>query len=309
MEAGKLMAGHTQGISGLALSFDGALLATASDDDTIKLWAFEYRQFLASFDLMRHTPEFPLLTDGAKDHRICICNSPPSVLTQALSGPCMQSLQKSSFCVLIFPLQSIAHKKQGIGDLLNSDATRRPAAGHRRPRISVLPMVQRPLPTIDPQQPIFVCLSKLLHLSRTNPAHPVQNGQPRHPLHFPTTLPLPSSLSGWTAAQFDHRLATARLPEYKKVDDARHPSSQQATMPQENDTSNVDLLLDVHWYKAFLCYCSCWSHGRPRMPPRWRLEHVDISRQDATTNGSCNGVNVRSSLSPCLLYDISSVGP
>ncbi|KAG2745615.1 hypothetical protein P692DRAFT_20698173, partial [Suillus brevipes Sb2] len=41
--------GHTDLISGLVLSFDDALLASASWDNTIKLWAFESRQLLASF--------------------------------------------------------------------------------------------------------------------------------------------------------------------------------------------------------------------------------------------------------------------
>ncbi|KAG1752493.1 WD40-repeat-containing domain protein [Suillus paluster] len=44
--------GHAYTISGLALSFDCALLASASFDNTIKLWAFESRQLLASFDLL-----------------------------------------------------------------------------------------------------------------------------------------------------------------------------------------------------------------------------------------------------------------
>ncbi|KAG2739955.1 hypothetical protein P692DRAFT_20913600, partial [Suillus brevipes Sb2] len=64
------------------------------------------------------------------------------------------------------------------------------------------------------------------------------------------------------------RLVAVKLPEYKKVNDTRHPSSQQATVPQETDTADVDSLPDVHWCKAFLCFCSCWSHGRLRMPPR-----------------------------------------
>ncbi|KIK34814.1 hypothetical protein CY34DRAFT_47852, partial [Suillus luteus UH-Slu-Lm8-n1] len=41
--------GHTGRVTGLALSFDGALLASSSRDDTIKLWAVESRQLLASF--------------------------------------------------------------------------------------------------------------------------------------------------------------------------------------------------------------------------------------------------------------------
>ncbi|KAG2745145.1 hypothetical protein P692DRAFT_20671976, partial [Suillus brevipes Sb2] len=48
--------GHTNLITGLALSFDNALLASASyDDNTIKLWAFESRQLLASFDVQNIT--------------------------------------------------------------------------------------------------------------------------------------------------------------------------------------------------------------------------------------------------------------
>ncbi|KIK32370.1 hypothetical protein CY34DRAFT_19097 [Suillus luteus UH-Slu-Lm8-n1] len=43
--------GHTKTVLGLALSFDGALLASTSLDNTIKLWAFESRQILASFDV------------------------------------------------------------------------------------------------------------------------------------------------------------------------------------------------------------------------------------------------------------------
>jgi hypothetical protein len=41
--------GHTELVTGLALSFDCALLASAANDFTIKLWAFESRQLLASF--------------------------------------------------------------------------------------------------------------------------------------------------------------------------------------------------------------------------------------------------------------------
>ncbi|KAG2738735.1 hypothetical protein P692DRAFT_20757854 [Suillus brevipes Sb2] len=90
------------------------------------------------------------------------------------------------------------------------------------------------------------------------------------------------------------RLVVVKLPEYKKVDDTRHPSSQQATVPQENDTADVDSLPDVHWCKVFLCYCSCWSHGRLRMPPRWRLERVDIPRQDGAANSNSGGSHSRS---------------
>ncbi|KAG1762990.1 hypothetical protein EV702DRAFT_1205905, partial [Suillus placidus] len=250
------------------------------------------------------------------DYKISICDIPPDILAQA---------------------RTIARKKSARRDLLNSDATR-PPAGRRRPPIPAIPMVPRPLPTVEPQQPMFLRLSKLLRFSRAN-AVPVRHIQPRDPLDVPATLPLPSSLSGQAATRFDHvirnkfsasplqqccaiptsassflvprhshgppvvevaagrrftRLAAVKLPEYKKVDDTRHPSSQQAAVPQENDTSDIDSLPDVHWCKAFLCYYSCLSHGRLRMPPRWRLERVDIPHQDGTASGSCGGAHGRS---------------
>jgi WD40 repeat protein len=93
--------GHTKTVSGLALSFDGALLASSSIDDTIKLWAFESRQLLASFDV-QNVANLILSPDSRKlayttytkflsnahgttftDHRICICDTPPDVLAQA----------------------------------------------------------------------------------------------------------------------------------------------------------------------------------------------------------------------------------
>ncbi|KAG2343553.1 hypothetical protein BDR05DRAFT_932971 [Suillus weaverae] len=64
-------------------------------------------------------------------------------------------------------------------------------------------MVPRPLPTVEPQQPMFLPLRKLLRFSRAN-AVPVRHIQPRDPLDVPATLPLPSSLSGQAATRFDH---------------------------------------------------------------------------------------------------------
>ncbi|KAG2343579.1 WD40 repeat-like protein [Suillus weaverae] len=83
--------GHTKLVGGLALSFDGALLASASDN-TIKLWAFESRQLLAFFDVQN--VDFPLVlspdsrqlvytTSIEDDHKICICDTPPEILAQA----------------------------------------------------------------------------------------------------------------------------------------------------------------------------------------------------------------------------------
>lgn len=76
--------GHTKLITGLALSFDGALLASAARDDTIKLWAFESRQLLASFDVQN--PFALVLSPDARQlayttfSAIVVCNTPPDIL-------------------------------------------------------------------------------------------------------------------------------------------------------------------------------------------------------------------------------------
>ncbi|KAG1836950.1 hypothetical protein DFJ58DRAFT_158786 [Suillus subalutaceus] len=96
------------------------------------------------------------------------------------------------------------------------------------------------------------------------------------------------------------RIVAAKFPEYIKVDDTRSPLRQQLAMSQDmahdhssSESSDVDSLPDVHWCKAFFCYYSCWSHGRLRMPPRWRLERVD-PHQDGTTRAGRGGTHCHS---------------
>ncbi|KAG2338121.1 WD40 repeat-like protein [Suillus weaverae] len=82
---------HTDLVTGLTLSFDGTLLASASNDDTIKLWAFQSRQLLASFtaqNLLRLTfspnsRQLAYTTTTKDDYKICICDTPPNILAQA----------------------------------------------------------------------------------------------------------------------------------------------------------------------------------------------------------------------------------
>jgi WD40 repeat protein len=84
--------GHTERVTGLALSFRGALLASASIDNTIKLWDYESRQLLASFDVQN--PRILVFSPNSRqlaytvysednDHKIYICDTPPDVLAQA----------------------------------------------------------------------------------------------------------------------------------------------------------------------------------------------------------------------------------
>ncbi|KAG1902687.1 uncharacterized protein F5891DRAFT_148004 [Suillus fuscotomentosus] len=79
--------GHTGVIKSLALSFDRLLLASASFDNTIKLWSFGSRQLLASFDVQAPfvlilSPDSHQLAYTNRDEaRIYICNIPANVLT------------------------------------------------------------------------------------------------------------------------------------------------------------------------------------------------------------------------------------
>jgi WD40 repeat protein len=80
--------GHTHCITGLALSFDCALLVSASrHDETIKLWAFESRQLLASFDvrsidLFIFSPNsHQIAYTKWNDTKIYIYDPPPDILS------------------------------------------------------------------------------------------------------------------------------------------------------------------------------------------------------------------------------------
>ncbi|KAG1870955.1 hypothetical protein C8R48DRAFT_65800 [Suillus tomentosus] len=104
--------GHTRVITGLDLSFDHTLLASAAKDDTIKLWAFQSRQLLASFDIQKpYTLVFSPIsyqltytTWSNGDTKIYICDTPSDVLAQASTNPC----KKFALSYLLAPVSSIA---------------------------------------------------------------------------------------------------------------------------------------------------------------------------------------------------------
>jgi WD40 repeat protein len=102
--------GHTDVVCGLTLSFDGALVASASCDDTIKLWPFESRQLLASFHVrLEYLSPLILSSDSgqliyASDFNIYVCNIPPDILTNlgcATKGwPKVRLHPSPAFCVI-----------------------------------------------------------------------------------------------------------------------------------------------------------------------------------------------------------------
>jgi WD40 repeat protein len=176
--------GHTGGITGLALSSDCILLASASRDSTINLWSFESRQLLASFqvDVQIHrslifSPDScQLAYTTLNELNIYVCDIPVNILASI----------------------GLAKQKSGpesphLSKLLNSDATRH--AVRRKPAISVVSPAPRPLmATIDPPQPIFLGFLRKFLPSRTGSPHPIRTNEPRDPLDFSATAPLPRPL-------------------------------------------------------------------------------------------------------------------
>ncbi|KAG1887745.1 hypothetical protein F4604DRAFT_1916566 [Suillus subluteus] len=81
--------GHTNLFIGLALSFDCAILASAAHDHTVNLWAYKFRQLLASFDV--HHPRYIVfslyscqLVYTAASTKIHIGNTPSDILSSIL---------------------------------------------------------------------------------------------------------------------------------------------------------------------------------------------------------------------------------
>jgi WD40 repeat protein len=145
--------GHTTLVTGLALSFDGALLASASYN-TIKLWAFESRQLLASFDVknpsnlilspnsrqLAYTTYTSSYTVGDpitfKDHEICICDTPPDVLAQAR----VRNLANIHFSYANIPLQTIARKQRALSAERSTNCARFIFYSSHRLLLTIIPV-------------------------------------------------------------------------------------------------------------------------------------------------------------------------
>lgn len=201
--------GHTDLVAGLALSIDCALLASAAYDQTIKLWAFESRQLLASFDVQ---------------HPRCITFSPDSCQLVYTAWADIHICDISSDILSgILPIQqeepststSIAETPR-LADLPNSNATLH-AVQHRKPEI--LPVRSsasppRPSPTTHSQQRTFFrYLRNLLPSSSRTDSVPLRNAD----LCDPLDSRLPTNQSSATApttfkARLRHLWTTRTLP-------------------------------------------------------------------------------------------------
>ncbi|KAG1722417.1 hypothetical protein EDB19DRAFT_463439 [Suillus lakei] len=157
---------------------------------------------------------------------------------------------------------------------LQSKATRRPPAGHRRPPISATPIAPRPPPTINSQKSKFLRLSKLLRFSpRTNAVHPGRHNQPRDPLDLPATSPLPPHcLHG-------ESLPSTPLPSgrafFNPIQSSSGKGKQKAREPKRKTAKVVDVPLGQATYAdvigvddgtrpCVLFFCLSWFQKREK---------------------------------------------
>jgi hypothetical protein len=191
-------------------SSDGALLASASGDNTIKFWAFESRQLLASFDVTNQNPYTIILSSVSTQlayaaythtgaYEIIICDIPPDILSNIGTAQGQSALPKVRiYSCLSCPFNNflwrilqdllkvcITSFSRFVLTDLQTDAIRRPARVRPNPAaspvVSFPPRPPRPLLTRDPQQSALVRhLRKLLR--RSSRTDPPLNNQPCDPL-------------------------------------------------------------------------------------------------------------------------------
>ncbi|KIK45508.1 hypothetical protein CY34DRAFT_801589 [Suillus luteus UH-Slu-Lm8-n1] len=170
---------HTSFIYSLALSSDCGLLASSSYR-TIKLWAFESRQLLASFNVA--DPRILLLSPDSRQ-MACTCVHDTKIHIYDIPANILAIIE--STC------------KSERPDILNSDATRRTVRRKQViiPVTSSIPRPPRPLHTSDPHTVTFLrSLRKLFSSSSRTDAFRINANDSRDPLDFPATSPLPRLL-------------------------------------------------------------------------------------------------------------------
>jgi WD40 repeat protein len=209
--------GHTSFICSLSLGFDRALLASASHDNTIKLWAFKSRQLLASFDAK--FPDVVLSPDSRQlayttpdSTNIYLCNISSNPLTVEV---CIHPLRSTLPAMLKFTCR-LVHLQTHVpliyseyashfslvyatepSPLLQSDAPLRPDAPHKPATRPVISFPPRSSPIMHPQQPALLrYFRKLLPLSyRMNTTPPLRDCEPRDPLDVCLVVLFPSQLT------------------------------------------------------------------------------------------------------------------
>lgn len=154
-----------------------------------------------------------------------------------------------------------------------------------------------------PQSLIIVLVNRLLFRRESQQAHS-SAGHPNKIVqfleqHLAFRRSIPSRgrppVVDVAAGRGKERVIVISVPHYKKVHDSRRPPREEpvARDTAQSDTTSVisyaDSLPNVHWFMAFLCYLSCWSDGRLRVPPRWDLEPVQSSHQNNDGGAGTHG--------------------
>lgn len=226
---GAAFEGHTKIVRGLALSFDNALLASAADDNTIKLWAFESRQLLASFNA--RTPETLILSPDSSQlayttgRKIRICNIPLNIL--ASIGRALEARGGHG---------GSADKNARLDRLLNPHTTRRsPAFGRHRttsPVILFANRPHRPPPEIHSGQPVLLHHPRnfFRFSSRGIAVPPIWKDQAHDPLDF-SAIPSNRVLLGQAKTHFDD-VETISMPYHSAHGGSQH--TQQAHPKEES---------------------------------------------------------------------------
>ncbi|OAX40775.1 WD40 repeat-like protein [Rhizopogon vinicolor AM-OR11-026] len=255
---------HPMGVSCMAISQDGQLIATGCRDNLVRIWSVPETK--SEKKSRKHANKVPfLLTYTA--HTLTISDlqdtrhAGPSLLTQTIPRrPFRAALSRGFF--------------DGVGSTYPPHHPNQTAYGGSQrlaPHSRLKNLVNR-LPFRSQSQQ---AQPEDAHLRRSNRANSFLR---QYLFHRSRTNNEPLVVDVEVAAgrKFT-RLAAVDVPEYRKVNDTRRPptASQNTTENDPFDSSDNDSLPDVHWCMAFLCYCSCWSRGTLRMPPRWRLERVD----------------------------------
>ncbi|KAG2363862.1 hypothetical protein BDR07DRAFT_1608537 [Suillus spraguei] len=166
--------GHTHTIIGLVLSPDSSLLASTSFDRTIKLWAFESRQPLASFDV-KSPMTLVLSPDFRQPAHRYICNIPANILASIELAEEPQLTTNTN-----------KPKRSRRAGPLNYDVTHRPVS-----RNPTTPFIPQSFLTRN-QYTFLHFLRKPIPSSSRMDA--VCTNKPRNLLDFPATCPLPHQL-------------------------------------------------------------------------------------------------------------------
>lgn len=276
---------HTQYFLSLSIAPNGTKFATTSHDKTTRFFD------LTTFEPIGEPLEHPGVVWGVAF----------SEDSQLIATSCRDKLVRT-WTVPLCESEKEELKQQETNPDLPSPDDELPSGffGDRDVHTSYPPRRSNHLPYGLPQRsaPQSRIMTLVNHLSFRGQTHP-SAGHPHHsnrvtqflqqrlPFRRSMSSPGQPQVINVAAVRADNRIIINRVPhlQYKKVHDTRRPPREEPVSHDtaQSDTSSeisyTDSLPNVHWFTAFLCYLSCWSGGKLRMPPRWVLEPVQPPHQ------------------------------